>query len=100
LSIPLNASFTTWAGWLLPYDADLYLLIERGEGHRLQHAVRDLAMIGLDRVAGAFDAAALDAWAAPGRELGQVPQADLHDVTRALETGDATVVDVRGRAEW
>src|SRR5690606_29431567 len=27
-------------------------------------------------------------------------QADLHDVSRALETSDATVLDVRGRAEW
>lgn len=100
LNIPLNASFTTWAGWLLPYDADLYLLIERGEGHRLERAVRDLAMIGLDRVLGAFDAVALEAWAASGRELGHVPQADVHDVARALENGSATVLDVRGRAEW
>ena len=26
VNIPLNSSFTTWAGWLAPYDQDIYLI--------------------------------------------------------------------------
>ena len=52
INIPLNKSFTTWAGWLLPYDRDFYLIVDERCGHCLEEAARDLAMIGLDRVAG------------------------------------------------
>src|SRR5690606_42044174 len=31
INIPLNRSFTTWAGWLIPYDRDFYLV--RSEEH-------------------------------------------------------------------
>ena len=53
LNIPLNKSFSTWAGWLLPYDRDLHLIVD-DESRALDEAVRDLAMIGLDRIAGVF----------------------------------------------
>ena len=28
INLPLNRSFTTWAGWLIPYDRDFYLLLD------------------------------------------------------------------------
>ena len=53
LNIPLNKCFTTWAGWLLPYDRDIHLLVDEPACPQCARAaVRDLAMIGLDRVAG------------------------------------------------
>jgi hydroxyacylglutathione hydrolase len=100
LSIPLNGSFTTWAGWLLPYDRDVYLILDERGGQRVAEAVRDLAMIGLDRVAGYFGRDALDAWVASGGEVGSIPQATPSDVARLLDSGAVSVVDVRGRAEW
>ena len=100
ISIPLNGSFTTWAGWLLPYDRDLHLLVDDGCAGCVDTAVRDLAMIGLDRVAGVFGQDALNAWAAAGRTLGTVAQATPREVAALLARGDATIVDVRGRAEW
>ena len=51
INIPLNTSFSTWVGSLLPYDRDLYLIVSV-EGRALDDAVRDLAMIGIDRPAG------------------------------------------------
>ena len=96
LNIPLNASFNTWAGWLLPYDRDVYLIVdEAAQPHAAEHAVRELAMIGLDRVAGVFgnDAIARHAPAA-------VHQVAPDEVSGMLRRGEATVIDVRGRAEW
>jgi hydroxyacylglutathione hydrolase len=101
INIPLNGSFTTWAGWLLPYDRDVYLLVDDAGGpHCVETAVRDLAMIGLDRVAGVFGSDAIASWAGAARRLATVAQTTPTEVAAMLERGDVTVVDVRGRAEW
>ena len=100
INIPLNGSFTTWAGWLLPYDQDVYLLVDDdGCSHCVETAVRDLAMIGLDRVGGTFGTDVLEAWTATGRELATVAQTTPADAARLMESG-AAVIDVRGRTEW
>ena len=54
INIPSSAIFITWAGWLVPYDRDIYLLGDDGCEGCASTAVRDLTMIGLDRVAGVF----------------------------------------------
>jgi hydroxyacylglutathione hydrolase len=103
INIPLNAAFTTWAGWLLPYDADVHLIAgpRNGEASRaVDAAVRDLAMIGLDRVAGWFDDSVIDAWTAAGRPPGSVPQITVDDLAEALRHDAVTLVDVRSAAEW
>jgi len=100
INIPLTGSFTTWAGWLLPFDRDVYLIADvesaRGVGAA---AARDLAMIGLDRVAGVFGTNVLLAWTAAGRELATVAQSTPVEAARLRERG-ATIIDVRGRSEW
>ena len=100
INLPLNKSFTTWAGWLLPYDHPLYLIVDDASTHGIDEAVRDLAMIGLDTVAGYFGAPVIDAWVAEHRELATVPQMTSGDLATALLTGNVSVVDVRGAAEW
>ncbi len=98
LNIPLNQSFSTWAGWLLPYDRDLYLVLADDESAR-SNAIRDLLMIGLDRVAGLFaaDAVATYAKTAQLERIAQSTVADLHD---ALAPNGAVVIDLRSAAEW
>jgi hydroxyacylglutathione hydrolase len=98
LSIPLNGSFTTWAGWLLPYDHDVYLIAD--DAHVADEAIRDLAMIGLDRVAGVLGTEALSAWTAAGRALETVRQLTPGEAAARLDDGDVEVIDVRGRTEW
>lgn len=101
LNIPLNGSFTTWAGWLLPYDRDVYLLVDdAGCSHCVETAVRDLVMVGLDRVAGVAGTDALTAWTAAGHSLATIAQTTPAAAAAMIARGEATVVDVRGRAEW
>lgn len=101
LGIPLNRAFSGWAGWLVPYDRDFYLLVDDDGGERVHEAVRDLAMVGLDRVAGWLGADALGAWSErTGRALGSTPQITPAEAARRLERGEVRVLDVRGRAEW
>lgn len=99
LSIPLNHSFTTWAGWLAPYDRNVYLIVRNAAGREVAEAVLDLSMIGLDRVAGVFGVEAVSAWEAAGRPTGGVHRIGLDEGRDRTEAG-ATILDVRGQAEW
>jgi hydroxyacylglutathione hydrolase len=96
LNIPLDNSFATWAGWLVPYDKDIYLLLGEGADARLQELTRALALIGIDRVAGYFTERALSA---AGR-LRRIPQMSAQEAHRAAHTGGVTVLDVRSDVEW
>jgi hydroxyacylglutathione hydrolase len=100
INIPLNTSFTTWAGWLLPFDRDFYLIINEQCTHCVDEAVRDLAMIGLERVAGYFSSAVIGEWAEAGRQIDSVPQITSKDLAERLHRNEAAVIDVRGGAEW
>ena len=100
INIALNKSFNTWAGWLIPFDRDFYLIIDDHCAHCVDEAVRDLAMIGLDRVAGYFGSAVVEEWGAGGRALATVPQISAEELAERVEAGDVAVLDVRGQAEW
>jgi hydroxyacylglutathione hydrolase len=121
INIPFNSSFTTRAGWLVPYGRDVYLLgadTDAVAADVAAAAARDLALIGLERVAGYFDASALIApEVGPLQKVPQMTSAELaqeldgrkadeageaSEVGEVAETGEASpvVVDVRERAEW
>jgi hydroxyacylglutathione hydrolase len=102
INIPFNASFTTRAGWLVPYGRDVYLLVgDGGEAARdvAAAAARDLALIGLERVARYFGDDAL----AAAVSLEKVPQMNTAELAERLDDNRppaVTVLDVRERGEW
>ncbi len=100
INIPFGRSFPTWAGWLLPYDREFYLIAPDTHEVALDEAVRDLALIGLERVAGYAGASAIANAEVQGVELERIEQIDSQELTRRMRTGGVTVIDVRGIAEW
>ena len=100
LNIPSSATFTTWAGSLLPYNRDFYLIIDDRRGHMLDELVRDLAGIGLDRIAGYFGSEVVDAWRASQGQLQTIPSLGMADLLAQLRSNDKLVLDVRGEGEW
>jgi hydroxyacylglutathione hydrolase len=101
INIPLNRSFNTWAGWLISYERDFYLIVEgEAASPHVAEAVRDLAFIGLDRVAGTLGTDALDAWTAAGRSLGKVEQMTVDTLAARMKAGHVAILDVRGKNEW
>ena len=100
INIPLNRSFNTWAGWLVPYDRDFFLVVPGNDGEAVDEAVRDLAMIGLDRVAGYFTERAVEAWKNEGRPLASVRQITAEELADKLRTGQVNTLDVRGASEY
>jgi hydroxyacylglutathione hydrolase len=98
LNIPLGKSFPSWAGTLLPYDRDIYLIAAtQGDANR---AVREMAKIGLDRAGGWFAVQALAEWSQGSGPLNRVAQATPAVIAERVERGEVTVVDVRNAGEW
>jgi hydroxyacylglutathione hydrolase len=99
ISIPLTRAFAGYAGWVLPYDRDLFLLADGEDEARVRRAVSELAMIGMDRVAGWFGADVMSGWKASGGQMVATRHVEPSDVVAQMSAG-ATVVDVRTIAEW
>jgi hydroxyacylglutathione hydrolase len=91
INIPLNASFITWAGWLVQTE-EFFLIVDAATAEaKLGELARSLAMLGLDRIAGYFDAKDATGTAT----VGQIGARELRE-----RLNDVTVVDVRGENEW
>jgi hydroxyacylglutathione hydrolase len=97
ISLPLNRNFATYAGSLLPYDQDLYLLTGGGPGVAAA-AVRQLTFIGLERIAGYLGPEALEVWASDQGPLERLPQVSPDELAAEADTG--FLLDVRGESEW
>ena len=98
INIPLTRSFPTWAGSVLPYDADIYLI---GDDERATiEATHDLSLIGLDRVAGRFTRQVIDRWREAGGAIGTTAQIDARTLADALRADTVAVLDVRDESEW
>jgi len=97
INIPLNRSFSTWAGWLVQYDQLIHLIADARD---VMPAVRELAMIGLDGVAAWYDLGTLGEWKANGRSVGSVAYTDATALAPLLAQGKVAVVDVRNRSEF
>jgi hydroxyacylglutathione hydrolase len=100
INIPVTRAFTTWAGSLLPYDRDFYLLIDDRRGQTVDEVVRDLAGIGLDGLAGYFGAETIEVWRTSQGQLQTIPTLTLAQVSSQLRADRVTVLDVRGEGEW
>jgi hydroxyacylglutathione hydrolase len=98
-SFPLDGSFATYLGWLIPHGTPVTLLGETPEQVAL--AQRELVRIGIDRPAAAATGTPRD-WA-DGRPLASLRLARFSDLAAAMNRhGGAGLVllDVRRRLEW
>ena len=91
INVPFNSSFVTWAGWLVQAD-EFYLIVDAATAAaRLGELARELALVGIDRISGFFDAATV-----AGRAT--IPQMTPSELAPRLQA--VTVVDVRSANEW
>jgi hydroxyacylglutathione hydrolase len=100
LNVPLGNSFTTWAGSVLPYDRPFYLIVEDPSGSSMDAIIRDLAMIGLDDVAGCFSADVVQAWVETGRAAQGVPEVAPQQLEELMRLDAVELIDVRNSSEW
>ncbi len=95
-SFPLDGSFATYLGWLIPWGAPLTLLGDTSV--QVADAQRDLVRIGVDRPAAAATGSPGD-WAG-GQALRSYPVADFPALAAVRHHRPVTVLDVRRDLEW
>ncbi len=104
-SFPLNGSFASYLGWVLPFQTAVTLLGETPE--QVARAQRELVRIGIDRPAAAATGKP-DDWAA-GRPLATLRLATFGELAAATAAAAAAgaasdshivVLDVRRQLEW
>ena len=93
INIP-TGSLAAWAGWLVDYNKPVYLIAARDE---VETAVKILAEIGIDEVAGYFDA---DSVQAAGLMTESYETGTAVELAEQIKKGEVTLVDVRNQAEW
>jgi glyoxylase-like metal-dependent hydrolase (beta-lactamase superfamily II)/rhodanese-related sulfurtransferase len=96
LSFPLDGSFATYLGWLIPWGTPLTLL-----GHSAQEvasAQRELVRIGIDRPAAAVTGTPAE-WAG-GQPLRSYPVADFATLAAVRHHRPVVLLDVRRDLEW
>ncbi len=84
-----------WAGWVLPHDAEMVLLADRGQD--TAEIVRQLTRIGMDAIRGVVYG--IETWTEAGLPTASHRTADLATFVDAVQAG-VQVLDVRMPAEW
>lgn len=96
INIPAH-ELSNWAGWLVDYDRPLYLI---ADGANVDHILRDLTYIGVDNVAGYFEAAAINTLAEQGQPVGSYEMSGPDELAVPVTRGEVIVVDIRNQTEW
>jgi hydroxyacylglutathione hydrolase len=101
VSFPLDSSFATYLGWMIPWGTPLTLLGESAE--QVADAQRGLVRIGIDRPAAAATGGPAN-WAS-GRSVTSLRLAKFGDLAATIADGSGgngapAVLDARRRLEW
>jgi rhodanese-related sulfurtransferase len=98
VNVPLEDSFGSYVGWLVPFGAPLALVA--ADAAALAEASTQLFRIGYERAAGHLDGG-LAAWQASGREVSSYPTIEVDRLAAEIGEGIAgDVIDVRQPSEW
>jgi hydroxyacylglutathione hydrolase len=97
LALPLGRSFLTWAGWLVDGDDEHHLVAD--DEATAGRAARELALIGVDRIAGWMTAATARSAVGDDRWR-RLERLSAEEFRTAMGGGRARAYDVRNPAEW
>jgi hydroxyacylglutathione hydrolase len=98
LNVPLEPSFASYVGWLVPFATPLVLSVPDDEA--LGEASVQLRRIGWDAVLGHLGGG-IAAWAASGRATNSFPTVRVDELVDELGAGEAgEILDVRQGTEW
>jgi len=96
--IDFGGNFSTFAGWILPPDADI-LLVSAGPSQS-EEAVIHLRRVGLDRTIGYLDGGMYE-WAKAGLPSERVEQVSVETLNQRMTAGPkVTLLDVRAKREF
>jgi hydroxyacylglutathione hydrolase len=100
INIGMDDNLPTWAGWVLPYDRPIVLVLDRPS--QAEEAARHLVGLGFDRIDGHIEGG-MSAWEEKGLPLATMGIMTAQALHRRLEqsrNGEMHVLDVRSESEW
>lgn len=98
INIPLGHNLPTWAGWVLPYDRPILLVLD--DPGDMPEVVTHLIRVGFDDVQGYLEGG-VDRWAEAGYPLATLATLSVQELQQRLREGQSlTVLDVRTHREW
>jgi len=97
INIPAGNGFLGWAGWLLPYDRPIGLIVEDAQ---LEEVRDDLLLIGLDQVTGYWTPRVLTKWCATGQKVAQYERQSAAELRPVIARNGVLLLDVRTPAEY
>ena len=95
--LDLKGNFATFAGWVLPPNRPLILVLETMQD--LAPALRGLHSVGLDGVVGYLDGG-MPAWAACGYYTTRLESISVSELKERLDNAELTLIDTRLQSEW
>jgi len=97
LSIPLSTVLSTWAGWLLPYDIPLILILDSISQH--SEVATQLIRVGFDNIVGYLQGG-METWESSGLPLECFSLIDQKHFEEVSQEKPGILVDVRSPEEW
>lgn len=98
INIPFGHNLPTWAGWVLPYDRPILLVVEQAS--QVEEVITHLLRVGFDDVQGYLEGG-MDAWEGAGLPLVTLNTLSVYDLKKQLDQKEKlTVLDVRSESEW
>jgi hydroxyacylglutathione hydrolase len=99
LAIPLNM-LPAFAGWYVDYDRPIGLIVRYEQYDHAEEAVRMLARLGYDNIAGFLDEG-LHGWETSGKRYDRIGTLHAAELTAWITSGkDFTLLDVRSLDEY
>lgn len=96
-SISHHGNLATFAGWVIPPESELILVLER-EGD-LEKVKKALYNVGLDRISGYLEGA-MESWVNGGLPVENIEIISVHRLREWLEKESPLVLDNRAKEEW
>lgn len=99
INIPFGPQLPTWAGWVLPYDRPIQLIVDNSA--QVPEVVTHLIRVGFDEIQG-YVQGGIDGWETSGYPLATLGTMSVHQLRdRLAQSSDrVTVLDVRTEKEW
>jgi glyoxylase-like metal-dependent hydrolase (beta-lactamase superfamily II) len=97
-SIPIQGKFSTFAGWVIPFDVPLLLVVESQK--EMQTALMGMQAVGHDQTIGYLEGG-ITRWINAGMRTHRIESMAVHELHEMLQKPDScTVLDTRLRSEW
>ncbi len=99
INIPFGPQLPTWAGWVLPYDRPMQVVVDNPS--QVPEVATHLIRVGFDDIQGYLQGG-IEAWETSGYELATLNTMSVQHLAKAVKRAPRglTVVDVRTEKEW